>query len=145
MRADGGSSNSELLAKLEEMNRDTSQSCLTWDTEHSNLDDHIIILQCNALLEAAAAFANRSDGPLRLCSNATHDIGLQRWKLISVGFLGVHYHHAAWHVTLVPLAYALAISENEAACSALITAVTARLDEQHNLNLRSRVGAIYLD
>ena len=45
LRAQGGSSNSELRAALAEMNRHVSDSKLFWDQEHSNIDSNIIVLR----------------------------------------------------------------------------------------------------
>eukprot|EP00973_Karenia_brevis_P036345 5010883-Karenia_brevis.AAC.1 len=92
-----------------------SPGSLFFDAAHSNVADNIIILQADSLLEAAVAFASRSTQPLRLCADATHDFGLQGWKLVAVGLLGVQYRNLEWHVTFLPMGYAVSIQETREA------------------------------
>ena len=108
-RADGGSSQSELEAALRKMARrdDAKPGTLYFDEEHSALDDNVVILQCDELLSAAVEFSKKSPDGLRLCCDATHDFGLQKWKLLGLGLLGVHFRKGSWHVTFLPMAFAI--------------------------------------
>ena len=58
----------------------------------------------------------------RLVCDATHDTGLQGWKLIGVGLLVVHYvaKKQKWCVTMAPMGFALAPEENIPAVHALV-------------------------
>lgn len=146
-RADGGSSQSELEAALRQMARrdNAKPGTLYFDEEHSALDDNVVILQCEELLSAAAEFAANSTGGLRLCCDATHDFGLQKWKLLGLGLLGVHYRKGSWHVTFLPMAFAISDEEKQIAAQRLLAATMARLQTGHSLCLASRAIAIFLD
>ena len=146
-RAHGGSSQAELEAALRGMTEEEAgpSETLFFDPAYSNLAENIVILQSDFLLRAGLTFAKNSNTTIRLCADATHDFGLQGWKLISVGLLGTHFHRGAWHVTFMPLAFAIATSENEAACTAVIQAMLQRMRQRHDFDLAEKVGAIYLD
>eukprot|EP00959_Pyramimonas_sp_CCMP1952_P116165 2428480-Pyramimonas_sp.AAC.2 len=60
-----------------------------------------------------ADFAAQQDPTykFKLCCDATHDKGLQQFKLISVGWLGVHYSHGQWDTTFIPIGFALSPQE----------------------------------
>ena len=147
VRADGGASNSELEAELQSMayNADDPPGTLFFDAESSDIPNHILIFHCRSLLQRAVQFSKTSGLPLRLCADATHDIGLQKWKLLAVGFLAAHFSRGAWRTTFVPMAYAIAIQENRDACQALLESTVKLLCEAFEFNLAEHTASVHLD
>ena len=63
----------------------------------------------------------------RLVIDATHDYGFQKWKLISVGFLGVYLAKGEWTTILIPLRFIVAKGEDEVAVKVVLGAVDEQL------------------
>ena len=169
LRADGGVTPAELEAAVRSMERKEGDPPwrMVADQAHSDLGNNVVVLCSQALLQDAVSFAARASGPLRLCCDATHDLGLQQWKLLSIGFLGVHQAtkrneegkdkkaegrkkkakvpEGEWSVTFVPLAFAAADEEKIGAATALIDSVSEALLQEHGLDLQARVGDVFLD
>ena len=89
------------------------------DEANSVLDQFIAVFQCRALIDEGRRYMARSVGLLNLCMDATHNFGLQNWKLFCLGFLGVWWHNNGWHVTLLPLGFAIAPGESTEAAKAV--------------------------
>ena len=142
VRAGGGSTPDEFHTAMGEYPRaDTAAPRQFYlDDANSVLESFVAVIMCAALLEEGRRFMSRANGTLRLCMDATHNIGLQKWKLFCVGFLGVWWQDGCWRVTLLPLAFAIAPTECTEAAAAVLKAVLAKLPE-----LRDRTCAIYLD
>jgi len=124
-RAFGGVSREEFRANVE--GRKDARPGEAWalrpDLARANWEEPFAPLLSEALLAIGARFAGRTAGPLRLVVDATHDIALQKYKLVSAGFLGVHWHGDGWHTTFIPLAFCFARGETEAAVRATLEAI----------------------
>ena len=66
------------------------------DEKYSIPGAHILVLLSRSLLLRGVAFAAMTKGPLRVCCDATHDIGVQKFKMLALGFLGVHFAGLPW-------------------------------------------------
>ena len=71
------------------------------------------------------------DYQARLVCDATHDTGLQGWKLIGVGLLVVHYvaKKQKWCVTMAPMGFALAPEETIPAVQALVSSLQEKCQD----------------
>jgi hypothetical protein len=72
------------------------------------------------LRTAALEFAARTEGGLRLVADATHEFGLQNWKLLCIGFAGVHWERNEYRATLIPVAFVVSKEEDGPACDILV-------------------------
>ena len=87
------------------------------------MPDNIVLLYSEAMHLDAVCFATRFPGLLRLGRDATHDLGLQKWKLFCLGLLGVHFSNAEWSVAFLPLGFA-AQEKHTLSCDALFLTST---------------------
>ena len=146
LRQHGGLSRTELDAALRALTSDREGAIFTFDERHSNIDADVAVLACDALLLEGVKFASRTPHGLRLACDATHDMGLQKWKLIAMGFLGVRRTKAgAWNVSLLPLGFCISKEENAPAVQGLIDSVTNRFRDVHDFDLKARTAFTYLD
>ena len=67
------------------------------DVGRSSAKDNMLVMHCPFLLKCCADFirAHGQNG-VRLVCDATHDMGLQRWKLLALGVLAVHFVDGKW-------------------------------------------------
>eukprot|EP00959_Pyramimonas_sp_CCMP1952_P472354 9499894-Pyramimonas_sp.AAC.1 len=92
---------------------DDAEWKLVVDPTHSIRDAHILVLRCKYLTSLCAGFAAKQgeNYKFRLCCDATHDKGIQKFKLVSLGWLGVHFTDGEWSTTFVPLGFTFAPEE----------------------------------
>ena len=62
-----------------------------------------------------------------------------------MGFLAAHYSQGVWRATFVPIAFAVAMQENQATVRALVNSVASHLQASHSFDLAAHTGSIYLD
>jgi len=96
------------------------------------------------LLAAGKRFIERGTGPFYLVCDGTHEFGLQRWKLLSLGFVGVRWDGSKWTTTFLPLGFVVSRTETGDAANALCTSVIAAM-RQLGVDLVDRVEAVFLD
>ena len=116
------------------------------DPAHSHKESLIIVFRCRFLISLAEEMIKKHgpDYKFRLCCDGTHDQGLQKFKLIGLSWLGVHFTRGQWKTTFVPLAFALAPQENNKAAGALVDSVIESM-RHVGIELVEQTAAVYLD
>ena len=54
------------------------------------------------LTNAGVALLRQQGDRIKLCCDATHDLGFQNFKLLALGALGVHFHKGEWKNNCAP-------------------------------------------
>jgi hypothetical protein len=120
---------------------------LWYDPEVSDLTHNFAGPFSDALLSEGMRFMNKvGSGSLRLCIDATHEFGRQKWKLIKAKFLGAHFGVGdRWHVTLIPFGFCLSLEENIPASEALPRGIVKHMQDRHSVGLTNKVTHVHLD
>jgi hypothetical protein len=144
--AHGGSSPTEFEEAMLKRQPKTEDPVwkLQFDAGLSKLSRNFAVLRCRGLAAEGKKFMQRTRTPLNLVCDATHNFGVQKWKLLALGFVGVHWRNNEWTKTFMPLGFAIARTETAEAASALCEAVLSEMMEL-DVDLEERIDKVYLD